>query len=100
MGDIVGAEAVKIWDIGYWATLILATVISFCLAEPRYSYDDEGEKGLEDFNGGLGHYSVWDGLCPCLFPSKKRNCSTRISTRGQRCGGSLDGLVARTYGNM
>jgi len=65
--DIVGASAVKIWNIGYWATLILATVISFCLAEPRYSYNEDGEKGLEDFNGGLGHFSVWVGFAICAI---------------------------------
>jgi len=65
--DIVGPEAVKFWNIGYWVTLILATVISFCFAEPRYQRDEEGVKSLLDFNGGLGHYSVWVGFAICAI---------------------------------
>jgi len=65
--DIVGAAAVKIWNIGYWATLILATLISFCLAFPRYVRNEDNEKVLEDFNGGLGHYSVWVGFAICAI---------------------------------
>jgi len=65
--DIVGATAVKIWNLGYWVTLILATVISFCLAFPRYIRNEKDEKVLEDFNGGLGHYSVWVGFAICVI---------------------------------
>jgi len=64
--EVVGTEAVKIWNIGYWATLIFATLISFCLAYPRYKYNDDDEKVLDDFNGGLGHYSVWVGFAICV----------------------------------
>jgi len=64
---IVGAAAVKVWNVGYWATLIFATLISFCLAYPRYTTNSEGEKALEDFNGGLGHYSVWVGFAMCVI---------------------------------
>jgi len=64
---IVGADAVRVWNVGYWATLIFATLISFCLAYPRYTTNSEGEKALEDFNGGLGHYSVWVGFAMCVI---------------------------------
>jgi len=64
---IVGTDAVKIWNIGYWVTLILATLISFCLAYPRYKSNENGEKSLVDFNGGLGHHSVWIGFVICVI---------------------------------
>jgi len=65
---IVGAAAVKVWNVGYWATLIFATLISFCLAYPRYArVGVEDEKVLVDFNGGLGHYSVWVGFAICAI---------------------------------
>jgi len=92
--NIVGVEAVKIWNIGYWATLILATVISFCMSFPRYTYtlndDDEPVKGLEDFNGGVGHYSVWVGFAICVIGwggslayslQKAKNFNEKLDTR-------------------
>jgi len=86
----VGADAVKIWNIGYWVTLFIATLISFCLAEPRYKNNDDGDKVLLDFNGGLGHYSVWVGFAICavgwgvsIFVSlqKARTFDSKLDTR-------------------
>jgi len=65
---VVGESAVKIWDIGYWSTLIFSTILCFCLSFPRYYIpEDETEKTLLDFNGGVGNKSVWIGFVLCVL---------------------------------
>jgi len=60
---LVGKDAVQFWNLGYWCTLIIATVTSFILAFPRY---DE-KKDLLDFNGGTGNKAVWVGFGVCVI---------------------------------
>jgi len=60
---LVGKSAVQFWNLGYWSTLIFATVLSFLLAFPRY----DSEKDLVDFDGGLGHEAVWVGFGVCVL---------------------------------
>jgi len=64
---IVGPSAVSIFNVGYWGSLVFATIVSFCFAYPRYTRDEEGEKKLLDFDGGVGHYAVWIGFFICAI---------------------------------
>jgi len=65
---LVGAPAVNLWNYGYWILLIFSTFVCFCLAFPRYKYEDDStEKTLLDFNGGpLGNKAVWIGFAICV----------------------------------
>jgi len=63
--EMVGSTAVSIFNVGYWGTLVFATIVSFLFAYPRYETDDDGVKRLLDFNGGVGHYAVWIGFFIC-----------------------------------
>jgi len=60
---LVGKVAVQVWNLGYWCTLIVATLLSFILAFPRY--DDKKE--LVDFDGGVGNSAVWVGFGVCFL---------------------------------
>lgn len=63
--EMVGETAVGIFNLGYWGVLILATLVSFFCAYPRYITDEAGNKSLLDFNGGVGHHAVWIGFAIC-----------------------------------
>jgi len=65
--EMVGSAAVNIFNGGYWGCLVFSTILSFCFAYPRYTVDDDGEKVLLDFNGGVGHYAVWIGFGICAI---------------------------------
>merc|ERR1719499_581140 len=56
----VGERAVKIWNYGYWGTLILSTLVSLLLAQ-RQEFG-EGDDMTYDYEGVLGVYSVLVGL--------------------------------------
>jgi len=64
--QIAGAAAVRIWNFGYWCTLIFSTFLCFLLAYPRYIVEEDKKK-LLDFNGGMGHHAVWLGFGICAI---------------------------------
>lgn len=67
--EMVGNDAVNIFNYGYWGCLVFSTILCFCLAFPRYTTPDpdSGEKELLDFNGGVGHGAVWIGFAICAI---------------------------------
>jgi len=64
--ELVGTEAVNIFNGGYWGCLVFATLLCFLLATPRYAGSGDA-KALVDFNGGLGHSAVWVGFAVCVI---------------------------------
>jgi len=62
---MVGSTAVGIFNVGYWGSLVFATIVSFLCAFPRYTVGADGDKILVDFNGGVGHHAVWIGFAIC-----------------------------------